>query len=103
MNIGDKIKEFRKMKNLTQSQLSEQANVSRSYLGDVENGRYNPSLDFIESIALALDIPLYLFFKENISNEIDTFDPLISELFSNLKSLPPEKIKAINDFIKAMK
>lgn len=103
MNIGAKIKEFRKLKKLTQGQLSEKANISRSYLGDVENGRYNPSLDFLESISTALEIPMYLFFKETSSDDIDNLDPLLDELFFNIKSLPEDKIKAINEFVKAIK
>ena len=103
MDVGAKIKEYRKIKKLTQTQLSEKANVSRSYLGDVENGRYNPSLDFVESIALALEIPMYFFFKDDGLNDINKLDPLLSELITNIKTLPADKIKAINDFVKAMK
>jgi transcriptional regulator with XRE-family HTH domain len=54
--VGANIKKFRKMKKLTQQALSKKANISRSYLADLEGGRYNPSLTTLEYLASALGI-----------------------------------------------
>lgn len=51
MDIGKKIKELRKSKDLTQEEFSEIVGVSRSYLSDIENDRYSPSLDTLKQIA----------------------------------------------------
>lgn len=56
MSIGKNIKNYRKEKIMTQKELAEKANISRSYLADVENGRYNPSLDVLNSIANSLEV-----------------------------------------------
>lgn len=64
MDIGKKIKKYRKEKGLTQLDLATKSNMSRSYLADVENNRYNPSVETIKSIASALDVPIEEFFKE---------------------------------------
>ena len=56
MSIGKNIKMHRKENNLTQKELAEKANISRSYLADVENDRYNPSLDVLNSIANSLNL-----------------------------------------------
>lgn len=56
MSIGKNIKMYRKESNLTQKGLAEKANISRSYLADVENDRYNPSLDVLNSIANSLNL-----------------------------------------------
>ncbi|WP_315117760.1 helix-turn-helix transcriptional regulator [uncultured Clostridium sp.] len=56
MSIGKNIKNYRKEKIMTQKELAEKANISRSYLADVENGRYNPSLDVLNSIANSLGV-----------------------------------------------
>lgn len=53
-HIGDLIKEIRKEKGMTQEELSDKSNISRSYLSDVENGRYNPSITFLKSISDSL-------------------------------------------------
>ena len=58
MNIGSKIKELRKAQKLTQAELSLKANISRSYLADIERNRYNPSVDTLTSLAEALNITL---------------------------------------------
>lgn len=58
MTVGEKIKLYRKNAKLTQVQLAEQANMSRSYLADVERGRYNPSVDTLKALANALNIPV---------------------------------------------
>lgn len=54
MTIGKRIKAERNKKGMTQVQLADAANISRSYLGDLEGDRYNPSLDTLQKIAAAL-------------------------------------------------
>lgn len=61
MEIGDNIKKIRKEKKLTQQELAKKIGISRSYLSDVENNRYNPSSKTIESFAEKLGVTmLYL-------------------------------------------
>ncbi|MEC0292372.1 helix-turn-helix transcriptional regulator [Bacillus subtilis] len=56
MTIGQRIKAIRKERKLTQVQLADKANLSRSYLADIERDRYNPSLSTLESVAGALGV-----------------------------------------------
>ena len=58
MSIGEKIKSYRKSKKLTQVELAKKSNISRSYLTDIENDRYNPSIETLKSIAKSLEISL---------------------------------------------
>ncbi len=58
MALGENIKRLRKDKGLTQLKLASEAGISRSYLADVENNRYNPSLDTLHSIANSLSVPV---------------------------------------------
>jgi transcriptional regulator with XRE-family HTH domain len=71
MTIGKNIKLYRKQKKLTQSELAERANMSRSYLADIERDRYNPSVETLKSIAEALNIPVSL-----LLDEPESFDDL---------------------------
>ena len=57
--LGENIQFERMSRGLTQEDLAKKANMSRTYLADVENGRYNPSMNILERIAFALQIPLY--------------------------------------------
>lgn len=56
--IGVEIKKARCTKNLTQVDLANKAGISRTYLSDLENGRYMPSIETISNIAKILNIDL---------------------------------------------
>lgn len=53
-SIGLAVKTARKVKCLTQQQLAERTGLSRTYLCDVENGRYSPGIETVIKIADAL-------------------------------------------------
>lgn len=69
MTIGEKIKDLRKLNNLTQVELAKKSNISRSYLADIEKDRYNASLETLKSIAHSLDVPVSTFLDEEIENK----------------------------------
>lgn len=54
MSFGEILKEQRKMADLTQVKLAKDSGVSRTYLSDVENDRYQPSVNFIEKVTAGL-------------------------------------------------
>lgn len=58
MTLGENIRIHRKNAKLTQMELAQKANISRSYLADVERDRYNPSIDTIKALAAALNVPV---------------------------------------------
>lgn len=50
-----KIKAFRTAKKLTQKQLAEKVGISRNFLSEIENGKYDIRLSLLCTIAEALD------------------------------------------------
>ncbi|MFN2340728.1 MAG: helix-turn-helix domain-containing protein [Halanaerobium sp.] len=54
--IGKKIKEYRKIKDLTQENLGEKAGLHYTYIGQVERGEKEPSLKSLIKIADALGV-----------------------------------------------
>jgi len=52
--LGNKIRERRKFLGLSQERLAEDAGLDRTYIGAVERGERNVSLDNIVAIATAL-------------------------------------------------
>ena len=62
--IGDRIKEIRVTKKLTQEQLAWEADVDRTYMNHVENGRKNISIKSLEKIIKALNTDMSTFFKD---------------------------------------
>lgn len=66
--LGTNIKEARKKVGLTQMELAKLTNLSRSYIGDIEKDRYNPSLATLKAIANALNQPLDTILTDNDIN-----------------------------------
>lgn len=58
MDVGKRIRDARKKAGLTQDELAKKTNLSRSHIGAIELGRYNPSLSTLASIAEAVDTPV---------------------------------------------
>ncbi len=54
--LGRKIRQLRKSQKLTQEQLGEKAGISYKFIGEVERGAVNPSLDSLIGIAKALHV-----------------------------------------------
>jgi transcriptional regulator with XRE-family HTH domain len=58
--LGVMVKSARENKGLTQQQLAENTRISRSYLADIESGRYNPSSEKLIILAKNLNLDLNL-------------------------------------------
>lgn len=57
-SIGERIKDARKSAGLTQLELAKKTELSRSYIGDIEKDRYNPSVSTLQLIAATTNTPL---------------------------------------------
>jgi len=53
-----KVREQRKLKNITQEKLALLCNIDRSYMGRIERGEVNVTLEKIYELAKALDVPV---------------------------------------------
>lgn len=58
IKFGEKIRQLRLEKGLSQEQFSYKANVHRTYIGMIERAEKNISLVNIEKIAIALEIDI---------------------------------------------
>jgi transcriptional regulator with XRE-family HTH domain len=56
--LGKKIQKRRKELRISQESLAESINISRAYVGFIEQGRSIPSLEILEKISRKLNIPL---------------------------------------------
>jgi len=56
--FGLNVRRTRRIKEISQEELAFQANISRTYLSQVEGGARNISVDHMEALAIALGIPL---------------------------------------------
>lgn len=67
--IGEKLKEFRKLRGLTQEQLAEMVEVTFQQIQKYENGNTRLNTDKLQVVAQALNIPVSAFFDEGCSDE----------------------------------
>jgi transcriptional regulator with XRE-family HTH domain len=56
--FGDKVRELRKEKGISQEELSYKADLHRTYIGMIERAEKNLTLTNIEKIAKALDVDI---------------------------------------------
>ena|SRR3989441_12580308 len=64
MIIGTHLRKLREHKKLSQGDIEERTGLLRCYISRVENGHTVPSLETLERLASALEIPLYQLFYE---------------------------------------
>ena len=69
--LGERIRGFRKARNLTQEMLAEKANLHTTYISDIERGVTNASVGTLLSIANALEISMADLFS--FSGEVRAF------------------------------
>ncbi|NEW06873.1 helix-turn-helix transcriptional regulator [Paenibacillus sp. SYP-B3998] len=74
--VGERIRQLRKLKKMSQEQLGELAQLQSSYIGGVERGERNVSLETLEKIIRALDLSYSQFFS---FGEIGVSDKLSKE------------------------
>lgn len=53
-----KVEELRRKKRWSQSKLSIISGVSRTYISEIESGKYNPTIDIVCKLAKALNCKL---------------------------------------------
>ncbi len=66
VNIGRKIQYFRKKNDITLKELAEKIHATPSLISQIEHGKANPSLATLKAIADVFNVPIGLFFENEI-------------------------------------
>jgi transcriptional regulator with XRE-family HTH domain len=66
LKVGSRIKELRNQLGISQEALGNKAEIDRTYVTDVENGRRNISIENLGKLVTALEIPFKDFFNSSI-------------------------------------
>jgi transcriptional regulator with XRE-family HTH domain len=64
MIIGDRLREMREGKQLSQGDIEKRTGLLRCYISRVENGHTVPAIETLEKMARALEVPLYQLFYD---------------------------------------
>lgn len=58
MMLRTRLKQYRAKHNMSQAELAKKVGVRRETIGQVENGKYNPSLKLAYDIAKTFGVPI---------------------------------------------
>lgn len=67
--FGSNLRKFRTEKGLSQEKFAERCGLHRTYISDIERFQRNVSLDNIQRIADALQLPAYILLVEEVRHE----------------------------------
>ena len=98
MKIGEKIKELRVQKSLTQEELADRAELSKGFISQLERDLTSPSIATLVDILQCLGTNLKEFFSDTSSEQvvfkkIDYFEKYDSELKNEIKWIIPNAQK----------
>ena len=68
MLIGERLRELRDAKALSQGDIEKRSGLLRCYISRVENGHTVPSVETLEKMARALEVPMYQLFYDGIES-----------------------------------
>lgn len=90
--VGLKIRQLRKKRNLTQTELSAKIGVQQSDLSRMEKGEYRISLDTLFKILQVFEMNIQEFFEEVVPKETTNSQKEFLEEFSSLSREEQEEI-----------
>ncbi len=70
MNLGEKIKQMRNQKGLTQKELADRCELTKGYISQLENDLNSPSIATLTDILAALGSSLAEFFREETQEKV---------------------------------
>ena len=100
IQIGKRIRAFRKERGYTQEVLAERAECHTTYIGQIERGEKNATLESIARVAAALGVPLtrLLEMTEGVPSE-DNYPLLCYRLVAEK---PKEEQKLLHEILRAV-
>jgi transcriptional regulator with XRE-family HTH domain len=64
MLIGERLKDLREHKNMSQGDVEKRTGLLRCYISRVENGHTVPAIETLEKLARAMEVPIYALFYD---------------------------------------
>ncbi len=64
MVVSDRLRAIREQKDLSQGDIERRTGLKRCYVSRVENGHTVPSIETLEKLARALEVPMYQLFYD---------------------------------------
>ncbi|MCP1187465.1 helix-turn-helix domain-containing protein [Paenibacillus sp. 1781tsa1] len=102
ISVGERIRAIRKAKGLTQQQLAELSGLDDAYIGSLERGERNFSIDTLEKVIKALKIQtndLFPIEYEYAENQIN-YQKALDSFKETINNLTLEQYEILNSVIR---
>ena len=99
ISLGKRIRTLRRINDLSQEELAEKANMSGKYVGEIERGQANITIDILGKISTALDVEISELF--DFQHEINRQE-LIPKINSLLQDADDQNLQTIFRIIKSI-
>lgn len=96
--LGERLRTYRTRAGMTQMKLAEKAGIHHTYIGQLERGEKNATLDTIEKVARALDISFETLFEVLVDG--NTTNKAAKEVYELVTSQPTKEQQALLDLVK---
>ena len=96
LTMGDRIKETRKLRGLTQDQLAEKVDITLEYISQIERGLKMPSMQVFIKLVEALDVSSDYLLRDSVSTRNLYGDKQIG---TKLERLTPKQRVALEALI----
>ncbi len=97
--LGERLKNLRLKRNLTQEVLAEMAKLDQRTISHVENG-HSLSISSLETLIRALNVDVADFFELNIVDKTDA--EIISEITTTIQTLSSEELRTYYKILKSL-
>ena len=96
--VGDRIKKHRNRIGLTQEELAEKCGLHHTYIGQLERGEKNATLESIEKVVQGLDISFEMLFEKLAPGDMAAPN-IAAKCYELVDALPIKEQQAVLDMI----
>jgi transcriptional regulator with XRE-family HTH domain len=100
--VGEKIRDLRKQRGLSQESLALKAGINTSYLGQIERAEKSATIDTLEKITFALDVELEHLFRLESRVKGNKEMSFLDKINFELRSRTDMEQEAVYRFIKQL-
>ena len=100
--LGERIRHYRKLNNVTQAELAEKLGVAPRYIGNIEQGNRKPSLDMLVEICIWFGVGLSDILPLGSEKELCPKEQLIYEISAKCRTLEVAQIGLVKTMVCAM-
>lgn len=96
--VGERIKKQRNQLGLTQEELAERCGLHHTYIGQLERGEKNATLESIAKVVVGLNTSFELFF-EKLTPDSEAKPSIAAECYDLIDALTPNEQRAMWEII----